>query len=138
MKMFNSTLVSFDIDIKKMPLGKVSKNQIQKGYEVLEEIETVLKSPKKKKDELASLCNRFYTIIPHDFGFKLPPMIDDLEALQKKMDLLEVLGDIEVAQKMMDEQKGSSEDPFDAKYASLKNDLKPLDKDSKEWKLVET
>lgn len=34
---------SYDIDIKKMPLGAISKNQIRRGFEVLEEIQKLLK-----------------------------------------------------------------------------------------------
>jgi len=41
--MFQEAMQSFNIDTKKMPLGKISKNQIQRGYDVLEEIETVIK-----------------------------------------------------------------------------------------------
>ena len=32
--MFDSALKKYDIDVKKMPLGKLSKTQIAKGFEV--------------------------------------------------------------------------------------------------------
>jgi len=105
----------------------------------LEELEEVLKASKVDRKKLESLCNKFYSLIPHDFGFKKPPMIDDQEALQQKMDLLEVLGDIEVAQTLMDKEKGEQkENPIDAKYKTLCNDIVPLEKDTDEWKKIQT
>jgi len=31
---------------------------------------------------LLDASNRFYTLIPHDFGMKKPPMLDNLELIQ--------------------------------------------------------
>ena len=82
-----------------MPLGKLSKSQIAKGYEVLEEIEEALKG-KKAGSTMDALSSRFYTVIPHDFGRQRPPTIRTEENLRKKMDMLMVLADIEIAQSM--------------------------------------
>jgi poly [ADP-ribose] polymerase len=38
--------------------------------------------------KLSELTSRFYTIIPHDFGRKVPSVIRDPETLQKKFDML--------------------------------------------------
>ena len=69
-----------------MPLGKLSKAQIAKGFEVLEEIEQCLKT--NSRGRLNELSSRFYTLIPHDFGRNVPPVIGDAETLRKKMDML--------------------------------------------------
>ena len=55
-------------DVKKLPLGDLSLETIQKGYEVLSDIEKAISS--KKKSLLKDLCGKFYTYIPHDFGRK--------------------------------------------------------------------
>ena len=73
-----------------MPLGKLSKTQIAKGFEVLEDIEAIIKSSKPSKPKLMELSSKFYTTIPHDFGRQKPPSIDDAESLQKKYDMLTV------------------------------------------------
>lgn len=49
------------------------------------------------------LTSRFYTLIPHDFGRQRPPTISTMEAVRKKMDMLLVLADIELAQAMQKE-----------------------------------
>lgn len=41
--MFQEAMQNFNIDTQKMPLGKISKTQIQRGHDVLEEIEEVIK-----------------------------------------------------------------------------------------------
>lgn len=64
----------FDIDVKKMPLGNLSKTQVQKGYDVLEELRTAIAS--HNSSEVATLTSRFYTVIPHNFGRSRPPLID--------------------------------------------------------------
>lgn len=70
-----------------MPLGKLSKGQIAKGFEVLEEIENCLKSG-ANQTKLNELASKFYTVIPQDFGRQRPPPINNQEALQKKYDML--------------------------------------------------
>lgn len=141
--MFKQQMVKFDLDVKKMPLGKLSSNQVDKGYEVLEEIGEALASGNKRK--LESLTSTFYTIIPHSFGRQRPPPIQDSETLQQKKDMLAVLGDIALAQKLAAEKvdTGKSEvvevdHPLDVSYQSLKCDIKPLDRSAEEYKVIET
>lgn len=74
-------------DVKKMPLGKLGKTQIAKGFKCLDEIEKALNA-KKPRNTLTALSSKFYTLIPHDFGRRIPPAIDDLETLRSKMDML--------------------------------------------------
>jgi poly [ADP-ribose] polymerase len=86
--MFKEALKTYDIDVKKMPLGKLSKSQIAKGFEILEELEAVMEN--KKKGSYADISSKFYTVIPHDFGRTRPKAIDTREALQQKYDMLAV------------------------------------------------
>lgn len=74
-------------DIKKMPLGKLSKVQIAKGFEVLEEIEAAM-NQKSGKGRLEELSSKFYTTIPHNFGRNRPPTINDKEIVEKKKEML--------------------------------------------------
>lgn len=73
-----------------MPLGKLSKTQIAKGFEILEDIEAVIKTNKPSSAKLMDLSSKFFTAIPHDFGRQRPPSISDAETLQKKYDMLTV------------------------------------------------
>lgn len=86
--MFKDALKKYDIDVKKMPLGKLSKTQIAKGFEILEELEAVMEN--KAKGSYADISSKFYTAVPHDFGRQRPRAIDTREALQQKYDMLAV------------------------------------------------
>lgn len=73
MKMMNDYMKEIGYDAKKLPLGKLSKSNIEKGYEFLRELAKIVKakgSAKGKSNEIADLSNDFYSYIPHDFGFQ--------------------------------------------------------------------
>lgn len=76
------------LDVKKMPLGKLSKQQIARGFEALEALEVALKTPTDGGLNLEELSSRFYTVIPHNFGRSRPPPINSPELLQAKKDML--------------------------------------------------
>lgn len=69
------------IDMQKMPLGKLSKKQIQSAYAVLTE---TLGEVEGNQDpvRLLDCSNRFFTLIPHDFGMKKPPVLDNPEIIK--------------------------------------------------------
>lgn len=79
----------FYTDIKKMPLGKLSKMQIAKGFEVLEEIEAAM-NQKRGNARLEELSSKFFTTIPHNFGRNRPPTIDSKEIVEQKKEMLMV------------------------------------------------
>ncbi|KAG5197690.1 hypothetical protein JEQ12_008419 [Ovis aries] len=96
--MFQNAMALMNLDVKKMPLGKPSKQQIARGFEALEAVEAALKAPADSGHSLEELSSHFYTIIPHNFGRSQPPPINSPELLQAKKDMLLVLADIELAQ----------------------------------------
>ncbi|KAM5148937.1 protein mono-ADP-ribosyltransferase PARP3 [Mantella aurantiaca] len=142
--MFKEAMQTMNLDIKKMPLGKLSKAQIAKGFDALEDLQAAL-DRKAKKAQLSDLSSRFYTIIPHNFGRQTPPIIDSLEVLQAKKDMLLVLADIELAQtlqadKVKQEQECKLEEvphPLDVDYELLKCQLNLLDPKSEEHKVID-
>ncbi|XP_040214639.1 protein mono-ADP-ribosyltransferase PARP3 [Rana temporaria] len=142
--MFKEAMQTMNLDIKKMPLGKLSKGQIAKGFDALENLQAAL-DRKAKKPELSDLSSRFYTIIPHNFGRQTPPIIDTLEVLQAKKDMLLVLADIELAQtlqadKVKQEEESQLEEvphPLDVDYQLLKCELDLLTPKSEEYKVID-
>ncbi|HSD91009.1 MAG TPA: WGR domain-containing protein [Kofleriaceae bacterium] len=137
--MFKGAMASFDIDVKKMPLGQLSKSQVEKGFEVLEDLEDAIKGKKSKSIEEVS--SRFYTVIPHAFGRRVPPPIDTMELLQKKFEMLNVLGDIEIAVTLQkaDASKTAklAPHPADENYAKLNAELDLVDPKSSEYEMIE-
>lgn len=132
-----------NLDIKKMPLGKLSKLQIAKGFEVLEEIEGAM-NQKSKNSRLEELSSKFFTTIPHNFGRNRPPTINDKETVEKKKEMLMVLADIELAQTLKSETEKAQEEmietvphPLDQDYSSLKCRLTLMDKNTETFKIIE-
>ena len=65
MNMIESSIVQIGYDLKRLPLGQLSKETIMEGYKYLQRIEAVLNG--KSKEKLDELSSKFYTYIPHDF-----------------------------------------------------------------------
>ena len=84
--MRDEALASFNLDLKRLPLGVPSKQQIQIGVDVLNEIEDKLNGG-AVADSYQELSSRFYTSIPHSFGRRRPPPIDTQERLQERYDM---------------------------------------------------
>ncbi|XP_008056005.1 poly [ADP-ribose] polymerase 3 [Carlito syrichta] len=142
-EMFKNAMALMDLDVKKMPLGKLSKQQIARGFEVLEALEAALKDSTDGGQSLEELSSRFYTVIPHNFGRSRPPPINSPELLQAKKDMLLVLADIELAQTLQaaPEQEKIVEEvphPLDRDYQLLKCQLQLLDSGVPEYKVIQT
>ncbi|XP_020015119.1 protein mono-ADP-ribosyltransferase PARP3 isoform X2 [Castor canadensis] len=141
--MFKNAMALMNLDIKKMPLGKLSKQQIARGFEALEALEMALKAPTDGGQSLEELSSHFYTVIPHNFGRSRPLPINSQELLQAKKDMLLVLADIELAQTL---QAASGEEerveevphPLDRDYQLLKCRLQLLDPGKPEYKVIQT
>ncbi|XP_022047918.2 protein mono-ADP-ribosyltransferase PARP3 [Acanthochromis polyacanthus] len=141
--MFKEAMECMNLDIKKMPLGKLSKVQIAKGFEVLEEIEAAM-TQKGGKRRLEELSSKFFTTIPHNFGRNRPPTIDTNEIIEQKKEMLMVLADIELAQTLKSETEKAQEEmietvphSIDQDYTSLKCRLSLVDKSTKTFKIIE-
>ncbi|XP_062938873.1 poly [ADP-ribose] polymerase 1 isoform X2 [Cynocephalus volans] len=129
-------MVEYEIDLQKMPLGKLSKRQIQAAYSILSEVQQAV-SQGSSDSQILDLSNRFYTLIPHDFGMKKPPLLNNADSVQAKVEMLDNLLDIEVAYSLLrGGSDDSSKDPIDVNYEKLKTDIKVVDKDSEEAEVI--
>jgi poly [ADP-ribose] polymerase len=67
-----------------------------------------------------NLASQFYTLIPHDFGRALPPVINSFDMLRAKMRQLEALMDVQVATSLLgDSSFNVGMNPIDANYKKL-------------------
>ncbi|XP_010259524.1 PREDICTED: poly [ADP-ribose] polymerase 2 isoform X2 [Nelumbo nucifera] len=113
--MMKQQMLEIGYNAEKLPLGKLSKSTILKGYDVLKRIADVIGQSDRKKLEL--LSGEFYTVIPHDFGFKKMSefVIDTPQKLKRKLEM---------------------EDPLHSHYQCLHCELMPLDVDSEEFYMI--
>lgn len=69
------------------PVGKLTVTQIEKGQEVLKDIENAISHDEDDKT-LKTLSSQYYTLIPTITGRRLPPPITTMSMLKEKEELL--------------------------------------------------
>ncbi|XWS46946.1 hypothetical protein CRYUN_Cryun14cG0111600 [Craigia yunnanensis] len=131
-----AAMMEFEISMSEMPLGKLSKSNIQKGFEALTEIQNLLNSnaydSSVKESLIIDASNRFFTVIPSIH----PHVIRDEDDFKSKVKMLEALQDIEIASRLVGFDV-DSDDSLDEKYKKLSCDITPLPHDSEDFQLIE-
>jgi poly [ADP-ribose] polymerase len=105
--MMNKQMVQIGYNVDKMPLGKLSKDNIKRGYGILKELYDEIKTGKKRTDQIVRLTNDFFSYIPHDFGFAHMStfILDTEQKVKQKIEMLESLTEIKVATTILSEAK---------------------------------
>ncbi|KAK3164340.1 hypothetical protein QOZ80_1AG0016250 [Eleusine coracana subsp. coracana] len=136
--MMKQQMVEIGYNADKLPLGKLSKSTILKGYDVLKRISNVISRADRR--QLEQLTGEFYTVIPHDFGFRKMRefIIDTPQKLKAKLEMVEALGEIEIATKLLEVDSGDQDDPLYARYKQLRCNFVPLEVDSEEYSMIKT
>ncbi|GAU96892.1 hypothetical protein RvY_08263-2 [Ramazzottius varieornatus] len=149
-KMMEQQVLEMNYDAKKAPLGKLTTEQVKSGYTALKTIAALLSlndgadgtaaAPPARYDEaaLTEACNQFYTKIPHAFGMRRPTLIQTAQQLKREMDLLETLGDIEVALRILKDasSKAFTESPIDRHYRTLNADISHIEHGSLTFEMI--
>ncbi|XP_060200488.1 poly [ADP-ribose] polymerase 2-like, partial [Lycium barbarum] len=107
------------------------------GYDVLKRISDVISQ--SNRTLLEDLSSKFYTVIPHDFGFKKMRefVIDTPQKLKRKIEMVEALAEIEVATKLLEDNTKIQEDPLYYQYEQLRCKLIPVEIGSQEFQMIE-
>ncbi|KAK7688276.1 hypothetical protein QCA50_008646 [Cerrena zonata] len=145
-RLMDAHLKSMQYDANKLPLGKLSKATIMNGFAALKELSEVLDKPTGDvakeyggfKNAVDTLTGRYYSIIPHIFSrASRPTPIDELGLLKRELDLVDALGDMEVASKLiassvLTDDDGQPINQLDAHFRSLRlSSMAPISRRSK-------
>ncbi len=141
---FAATMTELKYDANKLPLGKLSKTTISRGFQALKDLAALFDDSTLAStayhttlgSAVESLSNIYYTFIPHAFGRARPPVIRDYVALKKEIELLESLSDMKDAELIMktDRARTDTMHPLDKQYRGLgMKEMAPLDPDSAEY-----
>ncbi|KAL1703319.1 PARP-1-like protein [Schizophyllum commune] len=98
-------LASLNYDVNKQPLGKLAQSTILQGFQALKDLAEVIADPDGEKSlalgglraAVAALTSRYYTVIPHVFGRRIPTVIDNDTLLKAELDLVSSLSDMALA-----------------------------------------
>ncbi|OAQ97872.1 hypothetical protein LLEC1_07713, partial [Akanthomyces lecanii] len=145
-----ATLAELNYDANKLPLGKLSKATILRGFEQLKALSSLfddnsLASSRWNMTVPAAtehFSNTYYSLIPHDFGRQRPPIISDERRLKREVELLESLSDMKIAADLMKaDRKAAAADSvhhLDRKFQGLDlEEMTPLKRTTKEFKTLE-
>ncbi|XP_015159900.1 poly [ADP-ribose] polymerase 2-like isoform X2 [Solanum tuberosum] len=135
--MMRQQMMEIGYNANKLPLGKLSKTTIFKGYDVLKNIADVIGQSNRRL--LEDLSSQFYTVIPHDFGFQkmCEFVIDTPPKLKCKIEMVEALAEIEVTTKLLEDKTDIQEDPLFYQYEQLGCKLVPVEVGSQEFLMIE-
>ncbi|KIJ68826.1 hypothetical protein HYDPIDRAFT_147452 [Hydnomerulius pinastri MD-312] len=148
--LIDAHLSSMNYDANKLPLGKLAKSTILNGFAALKKLAEALEKP---DGELAKsrggfhracedLTSEYYSVIPHAFGRLRPTIINDMTLLKKELDLVDALGDMEIASKLIStsstlnkDENGNILNPLDVHFRSLGlTMMEPVSQTTKEFR----
>lgn len=134
---FDATMTALNYDANKLPLGKLSKGTIARGFQALKDLSVLLdNTDASSAAEVERLSNQYFSVIPHAFGRNRPPVIRDNDALKKEIELLESLSDMKEAAAMLKSQlkDDSGVHRLDKQFQGLHmNEMTALDRKSQEF-----
>ncbi|KAI1348248.1 poly polymerase catalytic domain-containing protein [Xylaria sp. FL0043] len=139
---FTNAMSDLNYDSAKLPLGKLSKAMITRGFQTLKDLSALLDDPSLASSQYGTnfptaaeqLSNLFFTVIPHAFGRNRPPVIQTQSALKKEIELLESLGDMKDAALLMKADKKEEINELDRQFRGLcLSEMTPLDNNSEEF-----
>lgn len=135
-KAMKENVLAMKFDIKQLPLGKLTKEQIMAGYKALRKVEDCIKKH-SLKSELAEACSEFYTCIPHSFTRRQKPdLISTNGHVRLKLKLLEALEDLHTNLDLFKKNALEGRHPLDRFYKTLDCGLTELDSKEEDYKLI--
>lgn len=89
MDLFNATMNSLDYDATRMPLGKLSKKTLLRGYEVLKELAALIGDSGSANlpalnyaAEVEQRSNLYFSLVPHVVGRTALPILRDMRLIK--------------------------------------------------------
>ncbi|KAF2675014.1 PARP-domain-containing protein [Microthyrium microscopicum] len=142
-KFMTAAMEALDYDVAKLPLGKLSMRTIEQAYQTLKDLSVFVvdaATVDTNKESVEELTNRYYTLIPHAFGRRNPPLLTSSDMVKRETELLDSLIDMKKTSEIMNEEEEESQEatvahPLDRQYQGLgMEEVTPLDPKTKEFK----
>lgn len=132
--MFTQSIVSYDIDTKKLPLGKISNNQLDHALDVLNTLINNLLD----KSVVNNLSSEFYTCIPMDFKRNKPTLIDNMDLIDKYKNIIQELKNIKSTLSITENKQDSKINEIDNIYNNVGVDIAQLNNNSEMFNILKT
>lgn len=132
-EIMSGVMVEFNLDINKMPLGKVRHKQIVDAFQVLTKIQRKIENS-ETTESLIESSNQFYSIIPHKACSR--DAIVGKNDLVKKAEMLRDLNSIQFAYEFVYKTGESGRNILDDFYAKLNTIIEPLHGNSEQFQFI--
>ncbi|KAK5077150.1 hypothetical protein LTS08_006160 [Lithohypha guttulata] len=138
---FQSVFDDLQYDAKKMPLGKLSKNSLMRGYAVLKELASLVGNS-GDHDDIQDLSNQYLSLVPHVISrSQRPPVLDHMDKIKRELELLEALTDMQIANDLIKKSSQSKEEVnlLDQQYEKLgMQEMEPVKAGTEEYMQLES
>ncbi|KAF5361683.1 hypothetical protein D9758_007389 [Tetrapyrgos nigripes] len=138
----DATLSSMNYDANKLPLGYDSKGSLSEA--ISDSNGDVVKEHGNLQRACEELSNQYYSIIPHVSGRNRLPIISTEQHLKKELELVDALGDMEIASELISasslgtDENGNALNPLDTQFRSLAlSKMEPVNHGSQEFKVLQ-
>lgn len=146
---FQDVMSAMNYDVKKLPLGKLSKTTVTRGYQALKDLSALLDDPLLAStqyqtsfdDATEQLSNSYFSYIPHIFGRFGLPVIRTQAMLKQEIELLESLSDMKDADAILKPEKKDAErlNILDRQFQGLgMEEMTPLEHTSSEFQELQS
>ncbi|GLV34377.1 Poly-(ADP-ribose) polymerase [Carabus blaptoides fortunei] len=130
-------MLEYELDLQKMPLGKVSRTQIIRAYDLLNQISWMIRRKHFQQSDVIEYSNQFYSLMPHNSALERPPLLDNSEIIQKKSEMLASLMELETAFTMIQRSAAGDINPLDSYYKQINAAISPITESSDEYQLIQ-
>jgi len=127
-KLLNDTLVRLKVDPKKMPLGKISNDQLNKALVLLEGIKKKIDAKEDISTVVNAVSTEYYTYMPYSSGRNRPPLLDDLSLIEACIEAIEEMKNVCVTYNIIKNSNKLSR--LTCVYNGLDATISALDKNS--------
>ncbi|XP_057321748.1 poly [ADP-ribose] polymerase 1-like isoform X4 [Microplitis mediator] len=128
----------YKIDLEEIPIGKVTTETIECAEKLLVEIQNKFTSNQPDKIfDLIAMTNKFYSLIPHAFGNKRPPIIDNNMKYRNELKKLKSLKEMNVPSNFNNPQSENNINPLDIFYQKLNVEIKVLNRDHEHFQIIQ-
>ncbi|KAK3649312.1 hypothetical protein LTR22_012913 [Elasticomyces elasticus] len=142
---FSAVMKDLNYDVAKMPLGRLGKATIYRGFQALKDLSALLEASSnaavtrdsETAADIEQLSNLYYSLIPHAFGRNHPPVIRTDGMVQQEVQLLESLVEMKDGDNVIKKEEDVQEvHPLDFRFNSLRTDMTALQTGSTEFKEI--
>lgn len=74
------TMIEFKLDMEKMPLGRLSRKQLEEAYACLNQLEQLIVQG-ATSNAFIGASTKFFSLVPHNFGMNSAPIIETVSVI---------------------------------------------------------